>query len=652
MRSSSRSSRGSPTPAVRGSSTVDPDPQDLEASLLEPGDVLDGRYEIVGLIGAGGFAEVFVARQLNIGRLVAVKVVDLGPGVRGAAEVRRRFLQETKVSAALAHPGIVKVLDYGLTDGGFPFMVMELLNGLTLHDQISAHGPLTLGRAASLMVECLDATAVAHGQGVVHRDLKPSNLFLCDPGTRSERLCILDFGLAFLSQSGDGRLTKTGLINGTPKYLAPEYITNQVVTPALDVYQLGLVFVEMLTGRPPVEDDNPFACCMRHCSGQLDIPEEVFASAVGATIRGAVTLDHHARFADARHFRDSLLSALPAVLASDTVLATQTLASSSAVWSKLQRPQQTALGQPVDPFTVTERQGGAVAPELADIEVADWPDAYFDLETGEDLGLDDLFDLPDASEDNFEPRPAATQLGFARARDLGDAGGPTLETAEMPAKPHTAEPNTVQLAVDADLSEALARVHAQMAPTSATEASEPDDLFLPADEPDDLFVPADEPDDVPSEPAAARGQAPVRVAKVDSPDAPPSTAPEVIEVAPPRDSEPPLARSTPTSSSSPESLPDLFSLVASGEVKQRASRARIVPPTAPVPAPPLRAKVVRRSGPELDPVVQPAPPAHAPIIADIPEAEPTKRRVPWRWLILSALMLVLAAVAWWLSTVL
>jgi serine/threonine protein kinase len=263
------------------------------------GSVLKETYELVGFLGEGGFGSVYRGIQHPIERSVAVKILDLPQ--RGA---RKRFLREAKVVASLTHPAAVTIYDYGTTDDGCPFMVMEFLDGRDLEVELQ-EGPVSPARLAKLLPDVLDALAQAHGQGLVHRDLKPSNLFVVNPGG-DERLKLLDFGIAGFADTEDapgpgmGKLTVQGGIVGTPQYLAPEYIRDQTVTPALDVYQMGLIIAEALSGTPAVNEPSLISCAQKHLAGELAISEATFATPVfGPIVRIATATEPEDRYPDA-----------------------------------------------------------------------------------------------------------------------------------------------------------------------------------------------------------------------------------------------------------------------------------------------------------------------------------------------------------------
>lgn len=273
---------------------------------LPVGTVVDGRYEILAFMGQGGFARVYKARHVHMDDVVALKVLNSPPEDSPEA-FEERFLLEAQIAASLKHPNIVAIRDFGFTDvGRRPYIAMELLTGHDLEEEISERGPMEVQRVQRLMVPCLEAIGQGHAKGIIHKDLKPANLFICDPDTDAERLVVLDFGVARLDSDEGKKMTKTGTFTGTPQYLSPEYIIDQTVTPALDVYQLGLILAEMLSGKAAVPHTSPYTCLMAHCSGDLDIPVFIRRGPLGQVLDGALVLDHGDRFNTATAFRDAL----------------------------------------------------------------------------------------------------------------------------------------------------------------------------------------------------------------------------------------------------------------------------------------------------------------------------------------------------------
>lgn len=230
----------------------------LVSDTLAPGLQLDGRYTLRRPLGTGGMATVWEATN-EAGQRVAIKI--LTAGLHDGPEPIARFFLEARAANAIAHPGIVRVLDSGQTPWGAPFLVMEALQGLSLAQLLERHGRFTPAQAASVLVPVLDAVAAAHGAGVIHRDLKPGNVFLTLTPTPAVKL--LDFGISKLA-SADARLTQTGMVFGTPAYMPPEQLRDaKSATPASDLYAVGAMAFELLTGAPPFVADNALALSAR-----------------------------------------------------------------------------------------------------------------------------------------------------------------------------------------------------------------------------------------------------------------------------------------------------------------------------------------------------------------------------------------------------
>ncbi len=227
----------------------------VDKATLEPlpderiGTLLKGRYQIEAPLGEGGMATVYRARNTLVERPVAVKV--MAAQLKGDEALKERFRREAKNAAAIAHPNIIEIYDYGETDDGVPFLVMEILEGEPL-DRIIERGPIPSGQVASLGVQIARGLARAHDFDVIHRDLKPENIFVCRgaDGTLSHPK-LLDFGIA--RSMHDTRLTSMGQIFGTPQYMAPERVTSIDAGAESDLYALGVILFEMVTGRLPFE---------------------------------------------------------------------------------------------------------------------------------------------------------------------------------------------------------------------------------------------------------------------------------------------------------------------------------------------------------------------------------------------------------------
>jgi hypothetical protein len=219
-------------------------------------DVLLGeRYRLVRMMGLGGMGTVWEAEDEILGRPVAVKVLSesLAAGERAV----RRFEREAEASARLSGPHIAAVYDFGRSEGR-PYMVMELVRGETLADRLTREGPLPPQEAARIATQVAEALEEAHAAGIVHRDVKPGNLMLTPAGD----VKVMDFGIAAAAWAV--RITTSGLVLGTPSYLAPEQAKGEKTTPASDVYALGAVLYEMVAGHPPFVAESPVAVALAH----------------------------------------------------------------------------------------------------------------------------------------------------------------------------------------------------------------------------------------------------------------------------------------------------------------------------------------------------------------------------------------------------
>lgn len=300
--------------------------------VIAPGAVINGRYRVTRKLGAGGFAVVYEAMDEQIERRVAIKVMNVGHLVddeESREVLLARFGQEAKLAGRIDHPNVLNVFDYGVVESANePFIVMEFLEGHDLDRELRRNGAMTPERLLPLFRNALVALGVAHDLGIVHKDLKPANLFLKHPGTRLESLNIVDFGIAHLEREVQGRLTQAGQVTGTPGYLAPEYATERIVTPMLDVYQMGLILVEALVGKPVVDHPDPVAAMFQHVRGELAVPAELWESELGPVLVRALALDHKQRYESGYAFADALArvdpKGLPPVSAASS---TRTLAS-------------------------------------------------------------------------------------------------------------------------------------------------------------------------------------------------------------------------------------------------------------------------------------------------------------------------------------
>jgi len=233
----------------------------LTETTDETAPTLGGRYRLDAQLARGGMGVVHRGTRLSDGRPVAVKLLPRG----GDATARRRFELEAQTLSALSHPHIVDLLDFGADQDGRPYLVMEYLAGETLADALERDGALPPERATLVTRQLLEALAAAHRAGLVHRDLKPSNVFLTTRGRRTDFVKLIDFGVARPAGAPRVGVTAADDIVGSPRYMSPEQAQRRPLTAASDLYALGCVAYEMLTGAPPFADaDNAVACVLAH----------------------------------------------------------------------------------------------------------------------------------------------------------------------------------------------------------------------------------------------------------------------------------------------------------------------------------------------------------------------------------------------------
>jgi serine/threonine-protein kinase len=229
--------------------------------------LVDNRYGIVKPLGSGGMADVYLAHDNILDRDVALKVMSTR--YAGDEEFVERFKREAQSAAALSHPNIVSIFDRGASEDGTYYIAMEYLPGGTLKDRIVSKGALPARTAAAVALQIAEALRVAHERGVIHRDIKPHNILITESGD----VKVTDFGIARAASSST--MTRTGSILGTAHYISPEQAMGEPVGPSSDLYSLGVVLYEMLTGELPYDADTPLGIAMKHVNGHLRPPKAI-----------------------------------------------------------------------------------------------------------------------------------------------------------------------------------------------------------------------------------------------------------------------------------------------------------------------------------------------------------------------------------------
>src|SRR6266542_3705195 len=250
-----------PTASASGGAQSPAAVSPLSASGALTGRTLDQKYYLESKLGVGGMGTVYRARRLLIGDMVAVKVLQ--PDQVADPQAVERFRREAQTAARLKHPNVAAVYDFGVSREGLNYLVMELAEGESLRSLVERQGTLAETDAAEIIRQVCAALDEAHRQGVVHRDIKPENI-LVHATTAGLHVKVLDFGIAALRDVNAGRLTRTGAVVGTPHYMSPEHCLGEELDGRSDIYSLGIVLFEMLTGVVPFDSPTPTAIVVKH----------------------------------------------------------------------------------------------------------------------------------------------------------------------------------------------------------------------------------------------------------------------------------------------------------------------------------------------------------------------------------------------------
>ncbi len=278
-----------------------PDQQRLDISTLQPGDLLEGRYTYVQKIGKGAFGTVLLVEDKVVDERLVLKF--LNPNVSQDEEMLKRFVHELRYSRKITHRNVIRIYDFLFIRGNYAIS-MEYFPSHTLGNEVNEK-PLPLGKAVRYATDIATGMSVAHQSGIIHRDLKPANVLIDETGL----LKIVDFGVAAAQHQGDTQLTKTGYVIGSPKYMAPEQILGKKVDERADIYSLGVILYEMLTGEPPYHRGDHMAVMYQHVQGKARPPIELNPSVppgLSEIVTKSMAVDKARRFQSMDELRAAL----------------------------------------------------------------------------------------------------------------------------------------------------------------------------------------------------------------------------------------------------------------------------------------------------------------------------------------------------------
>jgi serine/threonine protein kinase len=271
-----------------------------QADLL--GSIVAERYHILKKLGEGGMGTVYLAEHVKMGRKAALKVMN--PGMNSDPDAIARFNREAANASRLNHPNVCGIYDFGETPEGLIYLAMEFIEGESLTSLIEKSGALAAPRAASIIHQAADALAVAHDYGIVHRDLKPDNIMIAKGRDNTDLVKVVDFGIAKASSSDAQKVTKTGLVVGTPEYMSPEQLAGDKLDGRSDIYSLGLVAFNCLTGKLPFPSNSAQEAMIMRLTDQPKTlaemkPDVAWPAELQAVMDKALARDADERYAKA-----------------------------------------------------------------------------------------------------------------------------------------------------------------------------------------------------------------------------------------------------------------------------------------------------------------------------------------------------------------
>ncbi len=286
-----------------------------------------GQFRIVKRIGSGGMGSVYQAEQPEMNRSVAIKI--LHPRYLSRSDLVSRFRREARAMSHLSHPNTARVFLYGQLDDGACYFVMEYLEGRNLAQVVRAEGPMSPERAIPIMTQVCGALDEAHQAGIIHRDLKPENIFLTVQGGIEDYPKVLDFGLAKVTEKqmapGSMILTREGMVFGTPEFMSPEQARGQKLDPRSDIYSLGIIMYELLTGKLPFDARQSIEFIQLHVNEppiplSQRVPGQPFSPELEAVVMKALAKDPGDRYSTAQEFGAALEATLRAQQSTDLVV--------------------------------------------------------------------------------------------------------------------------------------------------------------------------------------------------------------------------------------------------------------------------------------------------------------------------------------------
>jgi serine/threonine-protein kinase len=277
-------------------------PQKLDIQTLKPGDIIEGRYKYVERIGKGAFGTVLLMEDTVVDERLILKF--LNPNVSEDEEIMKRFVHELRYSRKITHKNVIRIYDFLFIQGNYAIS-MEYFPSHTLGSEVVGEKPMPLNRALGFGIDICTGMEVAHQVGIVHRDLKPANVLINNEGL----LKIVDFGVAAAQREGDTQLTKTGYVIGSPKYMAPEQILGKKVDQRADVYALGVILYEIMTGVPPYARGDHMSVMYQHVQGKARPPREInpgLPAGLPEVIMQAMAVDKDKRYQTMQELRAAL----------------------------------------------------------------------------------------------------------------------------------------------------------------------------------------------------------------------------------------------------------------------------------------------------------------------------------------------------------